>query len=605
MELMSFTKTAVDVMQEAQDSAKKEAQVSLKTSSEATPAQALPGPPINDRAKIVITIQDKDGQKQFRVFADEKFERVFKMYTDKEKLDPQNLVFTFDGDKIDPSTTPSNLEMEDGDMIELKLGSNCGLCSEAFSKVNARLPNLECQSIRSSLPEFVHQHGTWKGISAKDSADAASLCLTCDAKVHSANALSGRHLRTLLCGFCKNQPCVVRCLDHKMFLCNGCNEKIHGVVSSKHVRHDVRCYTGCPSAKDFAVMWGFRVMDNDVSLEKSFAMAKPKVQREAGFVLEQILELEKLQLREENKVLPLTEHAGPSPLELPKKSVECLVDLPQTGKDLIVDFSHLSSSSTLSDSFWECKSPFNKNNQLWHQNLQDIGVCEDTACDDDDFHIPDIDLTFQNFEELFGADPEPTTDNYKLCENQNPAEDQNRDDDVSDESPTSVIGNEDVNRSSLPKSISVRSSGYSKASQGGGGVSQSRGAIPKPATCGQQLTTTQKVYVRGGKKEEEEEEEIEVEVYNQGMTKTELCNKWQETGACSYGDHCQFAHGIKELRPVIRHPRYKTEVCRMVLAGDICPYGHRCHFRHSLSDQEKLTAAGCTPNNKSSVEVVK
>ncbi|CAN6933266.1 unnamed protein product [Brassica oleracea] len=416
MELMSFTKTAVDVMQEAQESAKKEAQVSLKTSSEATPAQALPGPPINDRAKIVITIQDKDGQKQFRVFADEKFERVFKMYTDKEKLDPQNLVFTFDGDKIDPSTTPSNLEMEDGDMIELKLGSNCGLCSEAFSKVNARLPNLECQSIRSSLPEFVHQHGTWKGISAKDSADAASLCLTCDAKVHSANALSGRHLRTLLCGFCKNQPCVVRCLDHKMFLCNGCNEKIHGVVSSKHVRHDVRCYTGCPSAKDFAVMWGFRVMDNDVSLEKSFAMAKPKVQREAGFVLEQILELEKLQLREENKVLPLTEHADPFPLELPKKSEECLVDLPQTGKDLIVDFSHLSSSSTLGDSFWECKSPFNKNNQLWHQNLQDIGVCEDTACDDDDFHIPDIDLTFQNFEELFGADPDPTTDNYKLCE---------------------------------------------------------------------------------------------------------------------------------------------------------------------------------------------
>ncbi|CDY07394.1 BnaA07g24730D [Brassica napus] len=119
MELMSFTKTAVDVMQEAQESAKKEAQVSLKTSSEATPAQAPPGPLINDRAKIVITIQDKDGQKQFRVFADEKFERVFKMYTDKEKLDPQHLVFTFDGDKIDPSTTPSNLEMEDGDMIEV------------------------------------------------------------------------------------------------------------------------------------------------------------------------------------------------------------------------------------------------------------------------------------------------------------------------------------------------------------------------------------------------------------------------------------------------------------------------------------------------------
>ncbi|KAL0801237.1 hypothetical protein Bca101_056413 [Brassica carinata] len=192
------------------------------------------------------------------------------------------------------------------------------------------------------------------------------------------------------------------------------------------------------------------------------------------------------------------------------------------------------------------------------------------------------------------------------------AENQNRAvnrDDVSDESPTSVIASEDLNRSSLPKSISVRSSGYSKASQGGGGgaaaqCGKSRGAVAKPGTCGgQQLSSTQKVYVRGGKKEEEEE--IEVEVYNQGMTKTELCNKWQETGTCPYGDHCQFAHGIKELRPVIRHPRYKTEVCRMVLAGDICPYGHRCHFRHSLSEQERLVAAGCKPNNKSSFKLVK
>lgn len=110
-------------------------------------------------------------------------------------------------------------------------------------------------------------------------ADAANLCLTCDAKVHSANALSGRHLRTLLCDSCKNQPCLVRCLEHRMFLCNGCNGEVHGSGSSKHHRRDVSCYTACPSAKDFAVMWGFRVMDDgdDISLEKSFAMVKPKV----------------------------------------------------------------------------------------------------------------------------------------------------------------------------------------------------------------------------------------------------------------------------------------------------------------------------------------
>lgn len=97
----------------------------------------------------------------------------------------------------------------------------------------------------------------------------------------------------------------------------------------------------------------------------------------------------------------------------------------------------------------------------------------------------------------------------------------------------------------------------------------------------------QRVYVPGGKTEEMA---AEFEVYNQGMVKTELCNKWQENGTCPYGENCQFAHGIKELRPVLRHPRYKTEVCRMVLAGDICPYGHRCHFRHTLTDQEKLVA---------------
>uniref|UniRef100_A0A1J3DX10 Putative zinc finger protein n=1 Tax=Noccaea caerulescens TaxID=107243 RepID=A0A1J3DX10_NOCCA len=238
-------------------------------------------------------------------------------------------------------------------------------------------------------------------------ADAANLCLTCDAKVHSANALSGRHLRTLLCDSCKTQPCLVRCLEHKMFLCNGCNGEVHGSGSSKHQRRDVRCYTACPPAKDFAVMWGFRVSDDDVSLEKYFAMVKTKVQREAGFILEQILELEKIQLREENCGLSLKEQADdPSPLELlPKQSEERLIDLPQTGKELIVDFSHLSSSSTLGDSFWEC------NNQLlWHQNLQDIGVCEDAVCDDDEFNIPDIDLTFKNFEELFGADQDPTAD---------------------------------------------------------------------------------------------------------------------------------------------------------------------------------------------------
>lgn len=38
--------------------------------------------------------------------------------------------------------------------------------------------------------------------------------------------------------------------------------------------------------------------------------------------------------------------------------------------------------------------------------MQDLGVCEELLCDDD-FNIPDVDLTFQNFEELFAGDQDP------------------------------------------------------------------------------------------------------------------------------------------------------------------------------------------------------
>ncbi|CAA7402198.1 unnamed protein product [Spirodela intermedia] len=147
-------------------------------------------------------------------------------------------------------------------------------------------------------------------------------------------------------------------------------------------------------------------------------------------------------------------------------------------------------------------------------------------------------------------------------------------------------------RTTLPKSISIRSKGYMKlaASNRNG-----RNRFSDPAMLG-----PQKVYVpleedenssSDGNKQEKEAATLEFDAYAQGMFKTELCNKWQEAGSCPYGEHCQFAHGIAELRPVIRHPRYKTEICRMILSGGTCPYGHRCHFRHALSPQDNFLSA--------------
>jgi len=82
---------------------------------------------------------------------------------------------------------------------------------------------------------------------------------------------------------------------------------------------------------------------------------------------------------------------------------------------------------------------------------------------------------------------------------------------------------------------------------------------------------------------------------NTSRYKTEMCRPFQENGSCKYGEKCQFAHGLSELRTVTRHPKYKTDLCRTYHASGFCPYGPRCHFVHNLEE------AG---NNKLPVNVV-
>eukprot|EP01087_Luapelamoeba_hula_P001624 TRINITY_DN1133_c0_g1_i1.p1 TRINITY_DN1133_c0_g1~~TRINITY_DN1133_c0_g1_i1.p1 ORF type:complete len:409 (-),score=70.55 TRINITY_DN1133_c0_g1_i1:211-1437(-) len=80
--------------------------------------------------------------------------------------------------------------------------------------------------------------------------------------------------------------------------------------------------------------------------------------------------------------------------------------------------------------------------------------------------------------------------------------------------------------------------------------------------------------------------DIEKEINNQNLYKTELCRSFVETGVCRYGSKCQFAHGMPELRPVLRHPKYKTEVCKTYHLVGTCPYGTRCRFIHKKPDTE-------------------
>lgn len=71
---------------------------------------------------------------------------------------------------------------------------------------------------------------------------------------------------------------------------------------------------------------------------------------------------------------------------------------------------------------------------------------------------------------------------------------------------------------------------------------------------------------------------------NANRYKTELCRSYQENGVCKYGDKCQFAHGMAEMRNMVRHPKYKTELCRTFHATGYCPYGPRCHFVHDTQE---------------------
>ncbi|KAK6252707.1 hypothetical protein QUC31_014427 [Theobroma cacao] len=116
-ELLSVAQSTKNMLLEVEESVKRELSGSLKASLDAGAEQ--PKNPTSERAKIVISIQNKDECKQFRVYMDDKFERLFSMYADKVKLDLQSLVFSFDGDKISAAATPASLGMEDDDIIEV------------------------------------------------------------------------------------------------------------------------------------------------------------------------------------------------------------------------------------------------------------------------------------------------------------------------------------------------------------------------------------------------------------------------------------------------------------------------------------------------------
>ena len=74
---------------------------------------------------------------------------------------------------------------------------------------------------------------------------------------------------------------------------------------------------------------------------------------------------------------------------------------------------------------------------------------------------------------------------------------------------------------------------------------------------------------------------IEEEHKKDPKYKTELCQKYMETGNCHYGIKCRFAHGKKELISKIIGINYKKKPCKKFNQFGFCPYGSRCNFLHN------------------------
>ncbi|KAB1207731.1 Zinc finger protein CONSTANS-LIKE 14 [Morella rubra] len=99
-------------------------------------------------------------------------------------------------------------------------------------------------------------------------ADSAKLCLFCDQHVHSTNLLSRKHQRSQICDNCSSEPVSVRCAMDNLVLCQECDWDAHGScsVSASHDRILVEGFSGCPSARELASLWGIDLEDKKVSI---------------------------------------------------------------------------------------------------------------------------------------------------------------------------------------------------------------------------------------------------------------------------------------------------------------------------------------------------
>nr|AIS92908.1 zinc finger protein CONSTANS-LIKE 8 [Lagerstroemia indica] len=217
--------------------------------------------------------------------------------------------------------------------------------------------------------------------------DAASLCLSCDRNVHSANALSKRHSRTLLCERCNSQAALVRCVDERICLCQNCDWMGHSGSNTtpSHKKQAVNCYSGCPSAAELSEIWSF-LLDSpsvrDSTCEQgmgsmSISRNKPKEDQDTQEMIVR------------DKTAFMGEASDLLNVDLDKASVWMDSSTPLDTKLNNEDVLAGSSSSAMP--------------KVYVPGEKGPAECEDDGGFYDDFYVDEIDLSIENYEELFGV----------------------------------------------------------------------------------------------------------------------------------------------------------------------------------------------------------
>lgn len=69
--------------------------------------------------QINLKVKDQDNSEvHFKVKMTTKFEKIFNAFCSRKALQPDAVRFLFDGTRINPTQTPKDLDMEDGDSID-------------------------------------------------------------------------------------------------------------------------------------------------------------------------------------------------------------------------------------------------------------------------------------------------------------------------------------------------------------------------------------------------------------------------------------------------------------------------------------------------------